>query len=48
MNHFFLFLFFLIVTRSSAEAERLSSGEDVKNFVERHIEGYEVVCLHFM
>lgn len=35
-------LLLLLVVVSLVEAEKLSSGEDVKNFVERHIQGYEV------
>ena len=38
------FLYLLIVGICTAEAEKLSSGEDVTSFVERHIQGYEVCC----
>lgn len=40
----FLPLLFLLIVSCAAEvvAEKLSSGEDVKNFVARHIQGYEV------
>lgn len=40
LSYFLLCLLFVV-----SEAEKLSSGEDVKNFVERHIEGYEVCLL---
>jgi len=39
---YFCLLLVLFIAICTAEAEKLSSGEDVKNFVERHIQGYEV------
>lgn len=42
MMRWFLFLVFLVACTALAEAEKLSSGEDVKAFVDRHVQGYEV------
>lgn len=42
MMNVYFFLVFLIVAVCTAEAETLSSNENVAKFVERHIQGYEV------
>lgn len=44
MIYVWYLFYLLIVGMCRAEAEKLSSGEDVAKFVERHIQGYEVCC----
>jgi glutaredoxin 3 len=43
MIYFWYLLYLLFIGMCRAEAEKLSSGEDVAKFVERHIQGYEVM-----